>query len=97
MEPITELKNEHRGVETMLRIIEALLTKFAGGHEADTKDFDAIIEYLTVSVDRCHHGKEEEFLFPALESEGIPHGQEPVEILLQEHEQVEEACNAVQP
>lgn len=87
MEPITELKNEHRGVETMLRIIEAVSKRYAGGHEVDAGDFDAILEFLTVFVDRCHHGKEEDFLFPALEAAGVPRDQGPIGILLQEHEQ----------
>lgn len=87
MEPIEELKNEHRGVETMLRIIEAVSKRSADGHEIDKRDFDAILEFLAVFVDRCHHGKEEEFLFPALESSGVPRDHGPIGVLLQEHEQ----------
>ena len=87
MEPIEELKNEHRGVETMLRIIEAISKRYAGGHEVDNRDFDAILEFLTVFVDRCHHGKEEDFLFPALEAAGVPRDQGPIGVLLHEHEQ----------
>ncbi len=87
MEPIEELKNEHRGVETMLRIIEAVSKRYADGHEVDNRDFDAILEFLTVFVDRCHHGKEEDFLFPALEAAGVPRDQGPIGVLLHEHEQ----------
>lgn len=87
MEPITDLKDEHRGVETMLGIIENLAGKFSQGRGIDTKDLDAILEFLTVFVDRCHHGKEEDFLFPALEAAGVPRDQGPIGILLQEHEQ----------
>ena len=65
MEPIEELKNEHQGVETMLRIIEAVSKRYAGGHEVDNRDFDAILEFLSGFVDRCHHGKEEDFRCPA--------------------------------
>lgn len=87
MEPITDLKEEHQGVETMLQIIEAVSKRYAGGHEVDTRDFDAILEFLTVFVDRCHHGKEEDFLFPALEAAGVPRDQGPIGVLLHEHEQ----------
>jgi len=38
-------------------------------------------------VDRCHQGKEEEFLFPSFESIGVPHEQGPVGVLLHEQEQ----------
>jgi hemerythrin-like domain-containing protein len=39
------------------------------------------MEFLTVFVDKCHHGKEEEFLFPALEAAGIARegGPQPME------------------
>ena len=87
MEPIEELKNEHRGVETMLRVIEAVSKRYGGGHEVNARDFDAILEFLTVFVDRCHHGKEEDFLFPALESAGVRRDQGPIGVLLHEHEQ----------
>lgn len=87
MGPIADLKEEHQGVKTMLRIIEAASKRYGGGHEVDTRDFDAILEFLTVFVDRCHHGKEEDFLFPALEAAGVPRDQGPIGVLLHEHEQ----------
>lgn len=87
MQAITELKNEHRGVESMLRILEEASKKCARGLEVDTKNFEAILEFLTVFVDRCHHGKEEDFLFPALEAAGVQHDQGPIWVMLQEHEE----------
>ena len=87
MESITELKNEHSGVKTMLGIIEAILTRSANGREVNVDDLNEILEFLTVFVDRCHHGKEEDFLFPALESAGLSRDQSHIGELLQEHEQ----------
>lgn len=87
MEAITELEKEHRGIEVMLRIIDAVSTRPARGQEINSEDFNAILEFLSVFVDRCHHGKEEDFLFPALESAGVQRDQGPIGILLQEHEQ----------
>ncbi|MDY6823646.1 MAG: hemerythrin domain-containing protein [Thermodesulfobacteriota bacterium] len=87
MDPIADLKNEHRGVETMLRIVEAVSAECAHGREIKSGDLDAILEFLTVFVDRCHHGKEEDFLFPALEAAGVPPDQDPIGVLLREHEQ----------
>jgi hemerythrin-like domain-containing protein len=31
-----------------------------------------MMEFLSVFADTCHHGKEEDFLFPGLEAAGIP-------------------------
>jgi hemerythrin-like domain-containing protein len=38
-------------------------------------------------ADKCHHGKEEDILFPVLESRGIPRSEGPIGVMLQEHEQ----------
>ena len=43
-------------------------------------------KFLKVFVDMCHHGKEEEFLFPALEEAGVPREGEPIGVMLQEHQ-----------
>jgi len=40
-----------------------------------------------VFVDKCHHGKEEEHLFPALERAGIPREGGPIGVMLFEHDQ----------
>ncbi|MFP3982181.1 MAG: hemerythrin domain-containing protein [Desulfurivibrionaceae bacterium] len=87
MGPIEELKNEHRAVETMLKVIEVVAARYARGRGINTRDFNAILEFLIVFLDRCHHGKEEDFLFPALESAGVTRAQSPIGDLLQEHEQ----------
>jgi len=42
---------------------------------------------LSVFVDKCHHAKEEEFLFPALEAAGVPREGGPIGVLMDEHEQ----------
>jgi hemerythrin-like domain-containing protein len=64
----------------------------ARGHQADApgpgkKDLDGIAEFLAVFVDKCHHGKEEEHLFPALERAGIPRERGPIGVMLFEHDQ----------
>jgi hemerythrin-like domain-containing protein len=38
-------------------------------------------------ADKCHHSKEEDVLFPVLESHGIPRTGGPVGVMLQKHEQ----------
>jgi hemerythrin-like domain-containing protein len=48
---------------------------------------DGIMEFLTVFIDKCHHGKEEEFLFPALEAAGVARDGGPIGVMLSEHEQ----------
>lgn len=87
MKATDELKKEHEGIELMLRILGAISDKSARGEEISVQHLVDIMEFLTVFVDKCHHGKEEEFLFPALEAAGIAREGGPVGVMLHEHEQ----------
>ncbi|MFO7687149.1 MAG: hemerythrin domain-containing protein [Desulfobacterales bacterium] len=87
MKVTQELKNEHRGIEQMLRVLSAISEKVGRGAPLHAEHMDGIMEFLAVFVDKCHHGKEEEFLFPALEAAGVPREGGPIGVLLNEHEQ----------
>jgi hemerythrin-like domain-containing protein len=87
MKATDELKKEHQGIELMLRILQAISTKFGRGEQIQAEHLDGILEFLSIFVDKCHHGKEEEFLFPALEKTGILREGGPIGVMLNEHEQ----------
>jgi len=78
---------EHQGIELMLEILEAVTNRIDNGEAVPPGHLDGILEFLTIFVDKCHHGKEEEFLFPAMEAAGVPRDGGPIGVLLQEHEQ----------
>ena len=85
MKATQQLKNEHEGVRIMLGILEKICEKLETEGNIDKEHFDGILEFLKVFVDKCHHGKEEELLFPALEAAGIPkYG--PISVMLHEHQ-----------
>lgn len=44
-----------------------------------------MVEFLSVFVDTCHHAKEEDGLFPALEAAGVPREGGPIAVCLSEH------------
>ncbi len=71
----------------MLRVLQALAEKSRRAEQIQTEHLDGILEFLSIFVDKCHHGKEEEFLFPALEAKGIQRDGGPIGVLLTEHEQ----------
>ncbi|HEY3277692.1 MAG TPA: hemerythrin domain-containing protein [Syntrophorhabdaceae bacterium] len=85
MKATEQLRNEHEGVKVMLGILGKM------GHQLETtgnvgKDhFEKVLEFLKVFVDKCHHGKEEDLLFPALEAAGVPKDG-PIAVMLYEHE-----------
>lgn len=87
MKATDELKKEHEGIELMLRVLQTVADKFKRGERVNTEHLDGIVEFLSIFVDKCHHGKEEEFLFPALEIAGVPREGGPIGVMLSEHEQ----------
>jgi len=80
-----ELRAEHEGIKLMLRIIEATCRRLDAGEPVDRDDLPRIVEFLSVFADRCHHGKEEDLLFPALEAAGVPREGGPIGVMLSEH------------
>lgn len=85
MKAIKQLKDEHEGVKVMLGILDQVCKQLGATGNLNNEHFEGILEFLKVFVDKCHHGKEEELLFPALVAAGIPKDG-PIRIMLQEHE-----------
>lgn len=87
MRAIDELIQEHHGIQQMLKVLGALVHKLRAGETVDYAHLDRITEFFTVFVDRCHHSKEEDYLFPALEACGIRREGGPIGVMLSEHAQ----------
>lgn len=84
---IDDLKHEHDAIQVALKILESLEQRTATGQPVDTSDLAAFLGFLQEFADKCHHGKEEGILFPALVSAGLPQKSGPVEVLLDDHVQ----------
>jgi hemerythrin-like domain-containing protein len=76
------LTAEHRIIETVLNALEKLARSGAGSSLAD---WAKAIDFLRNFADKCHHLKEENLLFPALEERGIPREGGPIGMMLAEH------------
>jgi len=61
-----DLIAEHVGIKRALAILENMLRILGTNHHVDVDDIKDIIHFFSVFADRCHHGKEENFLFPEL-------------------------------
>jgi hemerythrin-like domain-containing protein len=81
------LKREHRVIERMLSILEASAAKVDAGEELPKRFFPRVADFIRNFADRCHHGKEEDNLFPAMEKRGIPRQAGPIAVMLTEHDQ----------
>ena len=66
MNPKDALREEHAEIMKMLLVLQRFSTKLVDLEEVEAKDLEALVEFFEIYVDRCHHGKEEQILFPAL-------------------------------
>lgn len=80
------LKDEHRGVERMLAIVEAASNRLAAGGDVPADLYLNAVDFFRGFTDGCHHAKEESKLFPALEQRGMSHQSGPIGVMLAEHE-----------
>src|ERR1019366_5576572 len=70
-----EMLAEHRVIQKMVVGMSVLAEQLEGGEPVDVSLLESIVVFLRTFADRCHHGKEETFLFPALIRRGVPsHG-----------------------
>ncbi|HSB05619.1 MAG TPA: hemerythrin domain-containing protein [Thermodesulfobacteriota bacterium] len=82
-----QLRDEHEGIKLMLAILERVTRVAGSGHKWDLDHIERMLEFFRVFVDRCHHGKEEDLLFPELEKHGILKNGGPIGVMLSEHVQ----------
>lgn len=87
MNAIDELVQEHEAVLVGLAVLEKIAIQIDTRKPAKTEDIKQLLDFLKTFVDRCHHGKEEDLLFPALEASGIQRDGGPVGVMLIEHTQ----------
>jgi len=85
MKATQQLKDEHEGVKVILGVLGEICNTLEAKGSVDNEHFTGILEFLRVFVDKCHHGKEEELLFPALIAAGVPK-EGPIAVMLEEHE-----------
>lgn len=81
------LKDEHRGIEKMLRALSREAGRLEAGERVDPAIIEQGIDFLRNFADQCHHTKEEKELFPALEKAGVPVEGGPIGVMLADHEQ----------
>lgn len=67
MRPTDDLREEHRAVKLMLRILNSICTNIESGKNVEQEHLERLVEFMKVFVDRCHHTKEEVYLFPEME------------------------------
>ena len=79
-----DLMHEHDAILFSLKVLEKICNMIESRKDVLIKDIIDLIEFLKLFADKCHHGKEEGFLFPALKEAGIPEDG-PIGVMLAEH------------
>ena len=85
MTPTEGLINEHKAIKIMLSIMGKIAEDIKENKVFYIKDVEQIVDFLQTFADKCHHGKEETSLFPALVLAGIPKESGPIGVMLHEH------------
>lgn len=86
MRPTEELTAEHDGILVVLEVLERICEKIVSAESVPIGHIEQIVEFFQIFVDKCHHGKEEDILFPAMEAAGVPKENGPIGVMLSEHD-----------
>jgi hemerythrin-like domain-containing protein len=84
---IDDLKHEHDVILIGLRILDGMCQRIQSGEPIERGDMKAFLGFLGEFADKCHHGKEEDHLFPAMVNAGVKRDGGPIGAMLQEHAQ----------
>ncbi len=80
------LRKEHATILHMLEVTTEVTNRLDRGQKVAPQTLADILDFFHTFADRCHHGKEEDLLFPLLEPKGLPRQAGPVGVMLHEHE-----------
>lgn len=82
-----DLVNEHEAILSALQILERMSNQAKKEKAISVQDIHEFTSFLQEFADKCHHGKEEGLLFPAMIKAGFEEQNGPIGIMLQEHTQ----------
>ncbi|OGS18184.1 MAG: hypothetical protein A3J70_04860 [Elusimicrobia bacterium RIFCSPHIGHO2_02_FULL_61_10] len=84
---IQDLMDDHQVILRMLSVLNGICLRLREGQAVAVADLDAAVDFIKTFADFCHHGKEEDILFPAMVEMGLPRESGPIAVMLMEHEQ----------
>ncbi|MDK9699348.1 MAG: hemerythrin domain-containing protein [bacterium] len=81
-----ELRHEHEIILHLIAALSSATEQLVAGKLINTADLADMVEAIRTFADNCHHGKEEDCLFPAMEAMGMSREMGPIGVMLHEHE-----------
>lgn len=83
--PSAVLREEHQIILRVLNVLRRLVERADAERGFEIAALRKCVEFFRLFADACHHAKEEDLLFPVLESRGIPKDNGPIGVMLYEH------------
>ncbi|MDH3611357.1 MAG: hemerythrin domain-containing protein [Nitrosopumilus sp.] len=84
------LRRDHDLIEKVIKAMEATIQLLNDGKQIPESILNQVIDFSKNFTDVCHHSKEENVLFPALEQAGMPRNMGPIAMMLMDHERSRE-------
>ena len=84
------LRRDHDLIEKVIKAMEATIQLLNDGKQIPESILLPVIDFSKNFTDVCHHSKEENSLFPALEQAGMPRNMGPIAMMLIDHERSRE-------
>lgn len=85
MKPTDQLKEEHKAIRVMLNVLGKMCQKLEAGEQVSPEHLEQALDFFKGFADKCHHFKEENLLFPAMEAVGFTKDAGPIYVMLLEH------------
>jgi len=79
------LRKDHKLIEKVLQALDSTIVLLKDGKEIPEQILLPTLDFTQNFTDVCHHGKEEEALFPALEKSGMPTHMGPIRMMVVDH------------
>ncbi|MGA8239371.1 MAG: hemerythrin domain-containing protein [Desulfobacterales bacterium] len=86
MRPKDNLREDHGRIMKLFVSWQKMLGILGHPDQALLEDFEKCIDWVEVFIDKCHHGKEDEILFPAMASYEDPEVTSLIKDLHSEHQ-----------
>jgi hemerythrin-like domain-containing protein len=80
------LRKDHKLIEKVLQALDATINLLKEGKKIPEQILLPTIDFTQNFTEICHHGKEEEALFPALEKSGMPSHMGPIRMMIVDHQ-----------
>ena len=90
------LRRDHDLIEKVIKSMETTVELLRSGKQIPESILLPVIDFTKNFTDVCHHNKEENSLFPALEKSGMPKNMGPIAMMLVDHERSREIAKRME-